>query len=195
MGKLVGPRSEIPEIKNGQLPNDFTYEDARRKLTPRQKVFCEFIMMGQTPEEALKNAGWKPRDDREASHIAATVIKRPAVMRALTAGKAEDILEKMRLATAWSGDWWRTELFRTMRAAIEADDIPSRTRILEIAGKHLGLLDSKEQGQAAEQTARLMQGLADLMAAQMLAQSNAPPDAIKTIEGRVREALGIPSSI
>ena len=197
----VGPTNHpedvdpVPEFEGDPtLPENFTYEDARRKLSPRHKVFVELILAGQKPEEALVNAGWNPKNDRQAAHWARSVmIKRPAVIAALTAGRAEEILEKMKLSSAWTKEWWRTEFFRTMRAAIDAGDIASRTRMLDMAGRHLGLLESQEKDDAAEQAARWLQGMADLMAVQQRLQLSAGPDAIKTIDATVQEVLGLPA--
>jgi hypothetical protein len=154
----------------------------RTTLTPRQITFAVAVGQGKSPTEAAAAAGYGNPDrhgvprSRNLARIANTLAHRPVV-----AAEIERIRARTAANTEMSAEWWRGELLTVYKAVRDADDAPSALRALDLAGRHLGLLDTKADNGSGEAAARLMANLAAAMGAQMaLAAGGAQP---KTIEG------------
>ena len=158
-----------------------------KTLNPRQLAFTLALVAGKPYIEAYRIAGYSadvPKASANASRLAAHPLVRAEVDRLRTRALAT---QEMTAA------WWRTELAAIYQAARDATDYPSSLRALELAGRHLGLLEPRGDADQAERTRRLTENLAQLMGVQMLMQVGAQPTTT-TVEGEVRETLAIASA-
>ena len=106
---------------------------ANPRLTAKQQVFVSGVVAGASHLEAAQVAGYSGSDlPSLASHLAQKPHVRDAIAR------ARDLKDT---GFTWSIDSWRTEVGSCLRDAATLQDLPSRLRALELAGKHLGALE------------------------------------------------------
>ena len=125
----------------------------RTLLTPRQLAFAQAAASGATLFDAALFAGYS----RETAKAQATRLARhPRIAAEITHRQIAHAASR-----ELSVEWWRTELADAYRASRDTADMTNRLRALELAGKHLGLLDTgRDQGQA-ELAARVLTLLAE----------------------------------
>lgn len=145
------------------------------RLTPRQRLFVEAVAQGKNQTEAATLAGYT---GTQAS-TGYALMKLPKIQDALS--RARTAYEASREFTI---EWWRKELASAHADAVLAKDLPSRLRALELAGRHLGALESRTDQANAERALRLTELLTMAMAAQMAAPLVAATPV--TVEGQVR---------
>ena len=105
----------------------------KERLTPKQQIFVSGVAAGASHLEAAQVAGYSGSDlPSLASHLA----RKPHVAQALA--RARGLKEN---AFTWSIESWRDEVGSCLRDAATLQDLPSRLRALELAGKHLGALE------------------------------------------------------
>ena len=159
-----------------------------KTLNPRQVAFTLALVAGKPYIEAYRIAGYSadaPKASANASRLAAHHLVRAEVDRLRTRALATQEM---------TAGWWRTELAAIYQAARAATDYPSSLRALELAGRHLGLLEPRGDADQAERTRRLTENLAQLMGVQMLAQASSQAIEPRTVEGEVRETLALASA-
>ena len=153
-----------------------------QRLTTRQINFAVALAGGRSPTEAAAAAGYGANATGSAlTAIASRVASRPLVQEAIAHERARAAASQQMTA-----EWWRKELATVYTQCQEAADRPSALRALELAGRHLGLLDTKQDSGAAELAMRLMANLAASMAVQASQTQVALP---ATVEGSVRRTL------
>lgn len=120
-------------------------------LTPKEVLFAENLFQGMSQVEAGRLAGYSPNDGNLS-----VMARRPIIQDYIS-----HLQETKRKAKEFTAELWRAELAaRYAHACANADDA-NALRALELAGKHLGLLDpGRDQGQA-ELAARVLTLLAD----------------------------------
>ena len=153
-----------------------------KTLNPRQLAFALAVVAGSTYTDAARTAGYGANATGSAlTAIASRVASRPLVQEAIAHERARAAASQQMTA-----EWWRKELATVYTQCQEAADRPSALRALELAGRHLGLLDTKQDSGAAELAARLMANLAASMAVQASQTQVALP---ATVEGQVRATM------
>ena len=114
------------------------------RLTQRQTLFVQAIATGKAHNEAAELAGYTGGN---LSDIAYNLTTKPHVARAITLARERYIATRQ-----WSVEWWRHEVMACIQAANASDDLPSRLRALELAGRHLGALEPTAPISPAAQT-------------------------------------------
>src|SRR3990167_2616418 len=160
-----------------------------KPLTPRQVAFVMAVVSGLPYAGAARHAGYSVGNTpQRAASAAARIAKVPIVT-----AEIERLRARALATVAMTAEWWRTELAAIYQAARAATDYPSSLRALELAGRHLGLLEPRGDADQAERTRRLTENLAQLMGVQMLAQASNVIET-RTVEGEVRETLALASA-
>lgn len=154
------------------------------RLTPRQRLFVEAVAQGKNQTEAATLAGYT---GDFISATASSLMNLPKIQQALSL--ARTAYEATREFTI---EWWRKELSAAHAAAVLAGDIPSRLRALELAGRHLGALESRTDQANAERALRLTELLTIAMAEQMRAPLAATDYVGQTVEAQVRALMAPP---
>ena len=150
----------------------------QERLTPKQALWVNARSAGASLADATEAAGYTAADPNT---LGAHIAHKPHIQEALArAGTLKN------LAFDWTVDGWRNELGSCMRDAATASDLPSRLRALELAGKHLGLLESRGDADSANSAKMLLESLAHLMGKQL--QATLPSPSV-TIEAHVTEVL------
>ena len=128
----------------------------RERLTPRQTLFVQAVASGLSHTKAAQQAGYT---GAALPQTASALARKPHVAIALA--RARNL--KTASVFTWSIDGWRDELGKALRNCYEAQDLPSRLRALELAGKHLGALEPSAQitPAAAALIEALSQGMAE----------------------------------
>ena len=116
----------------------------RDRLTARQALFVQAVATGKAQTEAAGLAGYSGQN---LSDVAYNLTTKPHVARAITLARERYIATR-----EWSVEWWRHEVMACIQAANKADDLPSRLRALELAGRHLGALEPTAPISPAAQT-------------------------------------------
>lgn len=154
-------------------------------LNPRQIVFAQAVAAGKTYADALRIAGSNASEKnihKAASELARIPIVRAEIERLkVLAGEVQGL----------SADWWRREIVYQYTKVREAANATDALRALELAGKHLGMLESRDNDRD-DAAARLLQNLTTLTALQLAAQATAKGPEIKTVDATIRETLGLP---
>lgn len=152
---------------------------AQTRLTAKQALFVAARAAGASLAEAVDSAGYTAALPKDLGH---QIELLPHVKTALARAHAI----KRETTFEWTTDAWRNELGSCLRDAAEASDLPSRLRALELAGKHLGLLESRGDADSANSAKMLLESLAMLMGRQL--QATLPTPTV-TIEAHVTDVL------
>ena len=148
----------------------------KRTLSPRHAAFVQAIVSGKTLKAAAVLAGFNP----QGAH---NIAKKPLVKAAIQARlkRIEDATLAIREVTELTADWWRSELAYQYQRCRDASQAGDALRALELAGKHLGLLDTKVDQGGADVLSRFL----GLLAQRALP---APSEPVTGLQARVLPA-------
>lgn len=121
------------------------------RLTQRQRLFAEAVAQGRSQIEAAHLAGYSGKNRASAASLLAHL---PKVQNEIS--RVRSSIERTKEFTV---NWWRGELRDLLDDCRNAEDLPTRARALEMAGRHIGALDPQQQ--VSPQVAQLFVALAD----------------------------------
>lgn len=161
------------------------------RLTNHQRLYVEARAQGQSQAEAARIANYAPSG---ANSVSASLERLPKIKDAIARARSE--IER---TTEFTLNWWRGELRDLLDACRNAEDLPTRARALEMAGRHIGALDPQQQ--VSPQVAQLFVALADAARSGTLpALPSADPvavnaDTIEDTRTRTREGVIIDADL
>lgn len=104
----------------------------RKRLTPKQHLFVEFVALGRGYSEAARAAGYD--DGPTLAQTASALAHKPHVASAITRAR-----EHLNTSREFTTDWWRAQVAECIKLATESKDMDSRLRALDMAAKHIGV--------------------------------------------------------
>ena len=124
-------------------------------VTRREELFCREVTNGSTLTEAYKLAYQPALKSRlkTINSLASNLFHRERVVR-----RVEELYEQQDSLARLDSDYVITNLISNHRVALEAGDLTSSNKSLELLGRHLNLFEKKPQ--ADEQVASLFSWIA-----------------------------------
>lgn len=127
-----------------------------KSLNPRQQKFAQFVALGNMhTTDAARQAGYK--DSPFLGITASRIAKQPIV-----ANEISRLQQQLRASLTITAESWLKELTEIYSDAKSEQDRTSALRALELAGKHLGLLEPKRDD-GSSRAAEVLATLALLM--------------------------------